>query len=297
MIGLLDPALFLSRNDEEVLCDLNWITSTCRKHAIEIVRFEAYWPDLLKQFIRPLEKAFKPENRQALREVRMLAENSKRLIPPFHRSAGKSWRRGFLQLFGPQVLGDSWEERMTIAVLQAVSACRNVIIFTRRIKDRNLLVHPAGNSVLEENTCWVLHVQETQIGHRQVLCIYHPRNLTERWTTRFDWRLPAASDGAKYPFCPPDNWWKGTTPIIRTITSKPAWLDKHGNGWARPNIPRGAGYHWDVMIQSQELTEIVGLRQINVVEYGAPPNEGKPGQQHHEPKAVSGRTTGKGWTC
>jgi hypothetical protein len=127
MIGLLDPALFLPRDDKEVLRDLNWVTSTCRKHAVEIVRFDAYWPDLLNHFIGPLEKTIRPENKQVLREVRMLAEKSKRHILPSDGNVGKSWRRGFCQLFGPQVLGDSWEERMTIAVLQAVSACRDVI--------------------------------------------------------------------------------------------------------------------------------------------------------------------------
>jgi hypothetical protein len=65
----------------------------------------------------------------------------------------------------------------------------------------------------------------------------------------------------------------------------------------RPNIPRGAGYHWDVFIQSPGLQEAVGLRQINVVEFGAPGHEGNAGQLHHIPDSKLGKSTGTGWSC
>src|SRR5690606_40189945 len=66
----------------------------------------------------------------------------------------------------------------------------------------------------------LLHVQPRGVGPRQVLCIHHPRNLRERWTSRFDWRLPTTSDGARYPFCVPRQWWKGSTTAFRTVSDR-----------------------------------------------------------------------------
>ncbi|MDC0711748.1 hypothetical protein POL68_24985 [Stigmatella sp. ncwal1] len=186
---------------------------------------------------------------------------------------------------------------MASATLRAIVSGEDVVVLTRRVVGRNLKTHAAGGTTLEENTRWILHVQPKNIGHRQILCVHHPRNLSERWTARFDWRLPAVSDGARYPFCPPDNWWKASTSAIRTISSKPAWIDKRGTGWARPNIPNGAGYHWDVFIRENALEQAVGLSQINVVAFGAPPDEGAPGQLHHEPGEKAGKLTGTGWSC
>ena len=132
---------------------------------------------------------------------------------------------------------------------------------------------------------------------RDVLCVHHPRNLRERWTSRFDWRLPTASDCARYPFCVPNEWWKGSTTAFRTVSSKPAWIDAHGNGWARPNINGGAGYHWDVFIQDAHAKQAIGVDQINVVEFGAPSTEGRPGHLHHVPSAKQAHVTDAGWSC
>jgi len=162
---------------------------------------------------------------------------------------------------------------------------------------RNLVRHASGGSILDENTRWILHLQPRGMGHQQVLCVHHPRNLTERWTVRFDWRLPGAQRSMRYPFCLPDAWWKWTTPVWRTLASKPAWLDRHGNGWARPNMPGGAGYHWDVYIESVTLREAVGLDQINVVAFGVPAREGEAGHLHHEPTGKAGKISQRGWTC
>jgi hypothetical protein len=222
---------------------------------------------------------------------------SSRYVPALARDAGNAWWAGFAQLFGPHALGVSWEEKMARATLRAVFADAHVVILTRRLLGRNLVTHAAGGSTLDESTRWVLHVQPKGIGHRQVLCVHDPRNLRERWTARFDWRLPSSADGARYPFCPPDHWWKGATTAYRTIESKPAWLDRHGNGWARPNIGAGAGYHWDVFIQSHSLQQAVGLPQINVVAFGAPHAEGNPGWIHHLPADKLGKLTGTGWSC
>jgi len=297
VIGLLDPALFLPRSDPEVERDLERVIQSCREHAIQLVPLDEYWRDLWTDFARPLERLLGPSARRAVQQLRKLAEASTLYVPALSSGAGKAWCAGFSQLFGPQALGAPWEEKMACATLRAVIADHEVVMLTRRVPGRNLAAHAAAGSTLDETTRWILHVQPKGIGHRQILCVHHPRNLRERWTARFDWRLPSSSDGARYPFCPPAYWWKGATPAHRTIESKPAWQDKHGNGWARPNISQGAGYHWDVFIQSPTLQQSVGLQQINVVEFGGPLREGNPGQLHHVPDAKLGKPTGTGWSC
>jgi hypothetical protein len=297
VIGLLDPALFLPRADQDVERDLTLVIRTCRDHAIQLVQLDEYWRDLWTDFARPLERQLGPSARRVLQELRKWAVTSTRYVPALVPAAGKAWWAGFAQLFGDHALGVSWEEKMARATLRAVVADQDVVMLTRRIPGRNLASHAAGGSTLDETTRWVLHVQPKGIGHRQILCVHHPRNIRERWTARFDWRLPSSSDGARYPFCPPGHWWKGATPAHRTIESKPAWLDKHGNGWARPNIAQGAGYHWDVFIQDPTLQQVVGLPQINVVEFGAPDREGNAGQLHHVPTAKLGKPTDTGWSC
>lgn len=294
MIGLLDPALFLPRPEKQVQSDFDAILRTCNRSAVSLPMLDEYWDDLWVQLGSSLERSLSPVGKRALQEVRRLGKRI--AIPPLNQGAGSVWRRGFQQLFGSQHLGASWEERMAAASIRAASTHERVILFTRRMEGRNLVQRIAGSSTLDENTRWVLHLQPAGIGPVQVLCVHHPRNLIDTWTSRFDWRLPGAQ-GARYPFCPPDFWWKGSTEAWRTISSKPAWIDRRDNGWARPNIPDGAGYHWDVFIQSVGLQQAVGLNQINVVAFDAPQEEGAPGTLHHLPTAKAGKVSEVGWTC
>jgi hypothetical protein len=184
---------------------------------------------------------------------------------------------------------------MAAATIRAASTGRGVILFSSLIDGRNVRYHRPGASELREITRWVLYVQPSGIGPTQVLCVHHIRNLEIKWTSRFDWRLPASVDGSRYPFCPPAEWWKGSTVSFRTISSKAAWLDARGNGWARPNINSGAGYHWDVYIRNQADEEAIGVDQINVVEYGAPATEGSAGFLHHIPSTKQLHVRDAGW--
>lgn len=296
IVGLLDPGLFLLRRDEEVQEEFDFVLRTCRDYSIALPALDEYWHDLWSALGRPLEQALGPAAKRALHEVRRISQRSA-LPPPLAASAGRVWRRGFHDLFGTPHFAQSWEERMARAAIRALAAGTEVVMLTRRMPGRNLVQHASGGSTLDENTRWILYLQPRGMGHQQVLCVHHPRNLTERWTSRFDWRLPGLQRGVRYPFCPPDAWWKWTTPVWRTLASKPAWLDRHGNGWARPNMPGGAGYHWDVYIESVTLREAVGLDQINVVAFGVPAKEGAAGQLHHEPKGKAGKISQQGWTC
>lgn len=294
IIGLLDPALFLPRDSKEVQRDFDFVLQICRKHKIELIPFPEYWRDLWSKLALPLEKALSPEAKRPLQELRRLESNI--AIPTFQPPAGKVWRRGFEQLFGASAFSQSWEEPMMKAALRALSADHEVILLTRRVDGRNIQRHAASDCTLDEITRWALYLQPKGMGPKQILCVYHPRNLQLKWTVRFDWRLPAVSDGARYPFCPPDKWWRAKTPAHRTIKSKPAWVDKLNNGWARPNTP-GLGHHWDVYIESPQLQEAVGLDQINVIEFGVPSTEGKPGHIHHVPGKKQGKLSDTGWKC
>ena len=83
------------------------------------------------------------------------------------------------------------------------------------------------------------------------------------------------------------------------MESKPCWIDRHGNGWARPNINAGASYHWDVYINNPNHVALVGLNQVNVVQFGAPAGEGKAGWIHHVPGDKAGKINleKRGWSC
>lgn len=296
MIGLLDPALFLQRPENEVQNDFNVVLQTCQKYSVSVPMLDEYWSDLWTQFGSPLEHSLSPLGKRALQEVRKLGQRSSIAVPPLNKVAGSVWLRGFQQLFGAQHLTTSWEQRMAAASIRAASTREKVVLFTRKMQGRNLVKHVAESSTLDEITRWVLYLQPAGIGPVQLLCVYHPRNLVDNWTCRFDWRLPGGQE-ARYPFCPPESWWKGSTVAWRTVSSKPAWIDRNNNGWARPNIPNGAGYHWDVFIQSVGLQEAVGLNQINVVGFDAPPSEGRPGYIHHVPSVKAGKISEIGWRC
>lgn len=294
MIGLLDPALFFHRNHADAQRDLDMVLLACRSFSIKIPPIDEYWDELWKSLGKELEKSAPPQTKRTLQEIRRLGTRCNQPIPPLETINGNVWRKGFVQLFSEPYVPAGWEQRMFEASMRASATGEDVVLFTRRCAGRNLNIRSSGHCILQENTRWLLHVQPNGIGHVHIKCIHHPRNLTEPWTIRFDWRLPGNRNGERYPFCPPDNWWKGSTLSVRTISSKPAWIDVHANGWARPNIPGGAGYHWDVFITDHAIQGAVGLNQINIVEYGAPNTEGTPGDIHHVPDGKEGKLTGAG---
>jgi hypothetical protein len=298
MIGLLDPALFLPRvgvdGEAQIRRDFDSILVACRRFNVRLLAFNEYWPSLWSSLGRELEQSLSAEGKRALQAVRNLGSNNMPQVPDVPATV---WRSGFQQLFSSDILQGSWEQSMAQAFARAVAMNESVVLFVRRVEGRNLRTHRAGNSTLEENTRWVLYVRLEGAATCQVRCVYHPRNLAVDWTTRYDWRLPAQGDHARYPFCPNDKWWKHSTEAFGTVRSKHAWKDRHDNGWARPNIPGGAGYHWDVFIHAVQLRDAIGSDHINVVQYGAPQGEGTCGSLHHVQSAQAGQVHDPGWTC
>ena len=298
MIGILDPALFLVRDECDVVMCIEFVLRACEEHNIELTPLKEYWVPLWKDLGNELECNLTPRGKRALQQLRRLAPNNDEHINQLATAANVAWRNGFTDLFGPPYLDQSWAERMALAVIRGVLSKQTVVMFCRRVLNRNLVIHAVGNSTLHENKRWFLYVQPSGgLGPIQVLCVHHPRNLHEKWTARFDWRLPHIADGARYPFCVPNDWWKGKTISFRTIASKHSWLDANGNGWARPNINEGAGYHWDVYLRNEALKDRIGVDQINIVEYGAPASEGCPGYLHHIPSDKEGAVKDSGWSC
>lgn len=300
MLGVLDPALFLPRPGEEqrLEAELDHVTRLCHEGRIELPALEEYWPELWKQHGSKLERSLASRRaRQALRELRKRGTPPQGL-PPLRPVAGRVY--GLRTMFDLDALGPGWLGRMTKALARASSTGAPTVLLTRRMQGRNLRSHAAAESQLDEVTRWVLYLHLSGSAPRSVHCVQHPRNLSPdlRWTTRFDWRLPAAEDSARFPFCPPAAWWKQSTPAVTTVRSKPAFIDAKGNGWARPNINDGKGHHWDVYIADEELTRRIGLDQLNIVEVGAPPSEGSPGSIHHVPTKKKGRLRDdSGWSC
>lgn len=296
MIGLLDPALLLPRvgpDPSQIFSDeLDQVVKICHARRIRLLPIGNYWNDLWSTLGRSLEKSLAPSARRTLQELRKLGTQN---APIYNQVAAVAWRRGFRQLFGPHVLHEDWELRMASAVAVAASLNESVIMFVRRLEGRNLIIHHTQNSTLDENLRWALYVQLSPIGPRQILCVHNLRNFSEPWTCRYDWRLPSVGDSARYPFIPPDNWWKGSTTAFRTVKSKAAWIDREGNGWARPNIPGGAGYHWDVFVHSAATQEKLGSDHINVVAFDAPAEEGLSGDIHHVDKDAKSRIKDVRW--
>ncbi len=295
MIALLDPALFLPRANRLIQHDFDLIVYLCRKHAVQLPPLEEYWRPLWSGPGRSLEKQVPPEIKATIREVQRIAKKPSPTIPKLPSDPGTIWRRGFAQLFDLSRFGGAnWEQPMAEAALRATCSGQAVIVITRRMKNRNIRVHAAEQSRFQEPTRWALYVQPRNIGPKRIHCVHHPRNLMDDWTIRFDWRLPGPGKGGTHPFCYPDKWWQAGTTACGTVRSKPAWLDRFGNGWARPNISQGAGYHWDVYIENKSQKQLAGADHVNVVAFGVPKKQGQPGNIHHPPEDIGKRGR---WRC
>ena len=199
-------------------------------------------------------------------------------------------------LFGWSNLAPGWFEAMEQLLLRCALTGERGVVITRPIEGRNVRRHAVGRCELMEKTRWRVYVHASGAPPWRADCVTHPRNLSSPWTSRFDHRLPGPEDGARYPFCPPLRWWDRDVSAHSTVESKPAWVDRRGSAWIRPAT--GGGHHWDVFIRDVSTAEQIGLDQLNIVEWGAPPGQGKPGDIHHVPTGKAGRLkSDPGWSC
>ncbi|HRE90315.1 MAG TPA: hypothetical protein PK095_14375 [Myxococcota bacterium] len=298
-VAVLDPAFFAvpvgqALDERRLRDDLDRVIQLVRESSLTLCSAPDYWHPVMSELVAPLEKTCGPDVKQALQVLRRLARVVEGL-PPAGRT-GRVW--GFKPQFEVERLGlsSAWPDRMARAVTRIVSAGHEVVVLTRRIVGRDLERHRSNHIIIDEPLRWRLYVQPGTARPVPIPCVGHARHLKIPWTARFDPRLPASEDEARYPFCPPATWWRRSTVAVTTRQSKPAFIDSHGHGWTRPNTP-GTAHHWDVFITSPATIAAVGVDQINVVQHGAPPSEGRPGALHHVPSSKAGRVSDVGWRC
>lgn len=302
MIVVLDPAYFSrrghDREDEQALRgEIRAMITFMKVCKARLIAVDDYWRPLWSELIQPLTRRC-PRLSLDLAELRKRAISSP-LDPSVAVADGRVW--GFVPMFDrPDLdLSNVWADRMATSIirLHLSHPSEPIVLFTRPVEGRNLRRHRAGNSTIDEPTRWRLYIQPRTARPVAVPCVVDRRQIDVPWTARFDRRLPGTADGARYPFCPPAAWWKRSTQAVRTHTGKPAFIDACGCGWARPNIPGGAGYHWDVYLSDRSRADAIGLDQINVVAHGGPATEGTAGDLHHVPADKRHLVNDCGWQC
>ena len=300
MMLLLDPALFLTEKPDQLSYEEDTLLTRlvddavrlCRQPGHRVLAAGGYWSKLQQELVRPLERVGSPRLKAGLDALRA---HARPLVLPEPPASGKARMWGALQLFGWLRLGNDWFKVMEHVLLRCALLDEPVSLLVRLFEGRNQTTHAVGHSQLLEKTRWRLYVQVPGRPLCTLPCLRNPRNLAVDWTQRFDERLPAQSDGARFPFCPPEKWWRRHVEAFRTVKSKPAWVDKRGNGWARPAT--GGGHHWDVFIADPRLADSIGLDQLNIVQWEVRP-EGSIGHIHHVPSEKRGRLRDTaGWTC
>jgi len=193
--------------------------------------------------------------------------------------------------WGIKPLFDGLKTQEDVLLANAVTASMLYISTTKAatyffvcdVAGRTFLRRSTGHSAINEIIRWRVYLTApTLAGPQYATCMRSSRNLAVPWTTRYDAALP---DQGMYCFRPPTDWHKRSTAAIRTIRSKPAFVDDLGNGWVDPNTP-GTSEHWDLLIEDADMAKETGLDQLNIWKYLAPNKPG--GEIHHVPgKKVS----------
>jgi hypothetical protein len=290
MLAVIDPCLFDVRDPVSARA-MREVVGMLRSYKMRIPDVPSYWPKVVQGFLAPLSKKVQGDPEYD-RHIKMLLGFAQSMSLPELPPRVSVW--DFKTMFLP--LGEPWLETMRRIVSGCVLSGEDTVLVTRLIEGRNMKTHPHGKVVLEEKTCWNLRVRRPPSSTIvPVWNVVRARNMDVKWTCRYDDRLPSSSDNATFPFCPSAGWEKSSIVAFRVHESRPAWLDSHGNYWARPST--GAGHHWDVYLDA-DLEEEYGLGQLNIVEWGAPPKEGAAGSIHHVPAGKKGRLNKRtGWTC
>lgn len=311
MIALLDPALFvwgkpheeLKEEDEtRIAATLSNVLVASRMANASLIPIRGYWDELWREFGAPLRARLRTSRaKRAFDELRKAGGRPGSGASTVFQTAPPSTRVwGFKTMFGQwSPIPDEWVDRMAAAASSAVSTGSDVILLARLVDGRNLRIHRGKQHVnLHEITRWRLYVRLPEAPrHIAIDCIRTSHQVKRHWTIRYDERLPTCKDGVRYPFCIHDHWHLGRVAVCGTKLSAPAWIDRMDRGWVRPNIPEGAGYHWDVYFENPHDVDRIGGNQLNIVEYGAPSSEGTPGDLHHIPTAKQYAVMDRGFQC
>jgi hypothetical protein len=250
------------------------------------------WALLQRSLIRPLFKRLSHDTKNALGQLRERITKAGCLIkrPSVPKGSCYGVRELFASEHFDEELCDEWSKLLCAATGEADEiVVIGALLVGRNAQDRS----SADGTQLVERTRWRVYAHLTGRSPVAIDVLVHPRNVDERWTTRFDERLPGAGH---CPFCPPREWHRRRTVSWKTLESKPCWIDANGLGWARPRT--GGGYHWDVFLKNNVAIQASArVDQVNIVQHGAPASEGVEGAIHHPGQKKGQLNEDLSWSC
>lgn len=283
---VLDPYVLSERPGESsavrvarVTKKLRDLIRLCRDGNLKVVADADGWTYLERQVISTLKAP--PGDPELATSLSVLRRNYLDRRAPFPLEGGRTW--GIKPLFGgfaeakDAVFGDFVAKSVGHTMHSGAHAA---YLFVELKVGRNLLEHGSPPSTILERTRWRIYVAYSGHPVAAVPCITGQRNIAVPWTCRFDDLLP---DTGTYAFLPPDHWQLKGTQAVATQNSKAVWLDRLGNGWARPSTPPpGLPEHWDVYLQPAWKAKLK-LSQVNITRFGINDSGRVPGEIHHVP--------------
>ncbi|HHY6927763.1 TPA: hypothetical protein ACV4T7_007148 [Burkholderia ambifaria] len=290
---VVDPYLFYPDSSghgydqtriDELKAQLSEIIAICRRFNWKVIFDRQGWRHIELSVIRNITSQCK-DNELAV-ALSVLRRNFLETIDVDAGVQVRTW--GIKPLFNDLSTPEDVDlaEKVTRSLAYCLTRRQSVKLFVREVEGRNTKIHATGHSFICERTRWMIYLSMRGLnGAGPIACITKIRNITTEWTSRYDVGLP---DTGSFAFVPSTDWHLRKTIASRVMQSKPVFLDKEGNGWAKPNTP-GVGYHWDVYLSDREWIDAVGLAQINICRSDAPVEQGAPGEIHHVPAEKMGR--------
>ncbi|MBN3770710.1 hypothetical protein [Burkholderia sp. Se-20378] len=293
---VVDPYLFLpsatngtydAQRLAEIKSHLSEIISICKKNDWKIYFDRGAWKSIEQSLIRKLTSQHVSDH--ALSVAFSVLRSTLKLIEPTATGTVRTY--GVKPMYALQTKEDDarFAEGIAKSLLHTLQNYGRAYLFVRELTGRNINILAAGKSFITERTRWRLYISATGFrGAIAVPCITTARNVSIEWTTRYDCALP---DSGSFTFYPPDEWYLRATKAVATMSSKPVFLDRKENGWAKPDT-NGTPYHWDVFINDQKWLKKIGINPINVCRHGIPDSQGTQGEIHHIPENKKARAKG-----
>jgi hypothetical protein len=216
---LLDPDLFAPTQSTQDFEERLVTTASILRHPLlrgavipTGTSSVSYWSTLYRTRLRGAPRTTTAS--VALREITSRATGS--LTDPPPSATGISGRLYAVNALYPA--GHAFEREMAAMIGAAVAARQETFL----VVERNIVRHgTAGQPGLSERWPWRVFAAVAGAPPMSVPCIHHPRNIDTRWSTKYDLRLPSASDGGRCPFCPPHAWARAKTQAWRAAHGRP----------------------------------------------------------------------------
>lgn len=250
------------------------------------------WGELQRAHVRPLSGRLSAETQRSVDLLRELITRHGVLIRRLSARKGRCY--GVKALFSPRHMDEALCDEWSKLLCSATGESDEVVVVGALVLGRNAENRSSEDGTeLVERTRWRVYAHLEECAPVAIDVLVHTRNIDERWTTRFDPRLPRSRP---CPFCVPREWHQRRTAVWKTLESKPCWIDSNGLGWARPRT--GGGYHWDVFLKNHTaICKDAGVDQVNVVQHGAPSEQGVAGAIHHAGDKKGRLNEALSWSC